>query len=72
MRTRHSRVDRRSVRIKLTANGLQVHEIIEALWKKHVCTVEEAGGVNADEFATLNKLLHRLERFWIDQIVYHL
>ena len=27
------------------------------------------GGVNADEFGTLNKLLQRLERFWTDQII---
>lgn len=67
-----SRADRRSVRIKLTACGLQVYEIVESLWQKHIRLVEEAGGVNADEFATLNKLLHRLERFWIDQIVYRL
>ena len=25
-----------------------------------------------DEFATLNKSLHRLERFWTDQILYRL
>src|SRR5258705_5787900 len=36
------------------------------------CTVEQVGGVNADELATLNKLLHRLERFWIDQIIYQM
>jgi hypothetical protein len=29
----------------------------------HVRSVEQAGGVRADEFATINKLLHRLERF---------
>ena len=67
-----SRVDRRSVRIKLTANGLEVYEIVNVLCQKHAQTVEQAGGINADEFAVLNKLLHRLERFWIDQIVYRL
>ena len=25
-----------------------------------------------EEFATLNKSLHRLERFWTDQILYRL
>jgi len=34
--------------------------------------VEQVGGINADEFATLNKSLHRLERFWTDQILYRL
>jgi DNA-binding MarR family transcriptional regulator len=64
--------DRRSVRIKLTAKGQEVREIVEALCQTHVRSVEQAGGVRADEFATINKLLHRLERFWTDQILYRL
>jgi DNA-binding MarR family transcriptional regulator len=67
-----SRVDRRSVRIKLTDKGHDVREIVEALYQKHVRTVEQVGGINADEFTTLNKSLHRLERFWTDQILYRL
>jgi DNA-binding MarR family transcriptional regulator len=67
-----SRVDRRSVRIKLTAKGAEIRNIVEALYQKHVRTVEQVGGINADEFATLNKSLHRLERFWTDQILYRL
>lgn len=67
-----SRVDRRSVRIKLTEKGRAVRDIIEALYQKHVRTVEQVGGINADEFATLNKALQRLERFWTDQILYRL
>ena len=67
-----SRVDRRSVRIKLTDKGREVRDIVEALYQKHVRTVEQVGGINADEFTTLNKSLHRLERFWTDQILYRL
>ena len=67
-----SRVDRRSVRIKLTAKGQEVRDIVDTLYQKHVRTVEQVGGINADEFATLNKSLHRLERFWTDQILYRL
>jgi DNA-binding MarR family transcriptional regulator len=67
-----SRIDRRSVRISLTAKGREVYEIVEALCRKHARTVEQVGGVNADEFGTLNKLMHRLERFWTDQIIYRL
>ena len=67
-----SRVDRRSVRIKLTDKGREVRDIVETLYQKHVRTVEQVGGINADEFATLNKSLHRLERFWTDQILYRL
>jgi DNA-binding MarR family transcriptional regulator len=67
-----SRVDRRSVRIKLTDKGGEVRDIVETLYQKHVRTVEQVGGINADEFSTLNKSLHRLERFWTDQILYRL
>ena len=67
-----SRVDRRSVRIKLTERGKEVRDIVNALYEKHVRTVEQVGGINSDEFATLNKSLHRLERFWTDQILYRL
>ena len=67
-----SRVDRRSVRIKLTEKGADVCETVRALYEKHVRTVEQVGGLNSDEFITLNKSLHRLERFWTDQILYRL
>src|ERR1700687_439838 len=67
-----SRIDRRSVRIKLTDKGHEVRAIVEALSQKHVRTVEQVGGINSDEFTTLNKSLHRLERFWTDQILYRL
>jgi DNA-binding MarR family transcriptional regulator len=67
-----SRVDRRSVRISLTEAGREVHEIVKGLYDKHVRTVEQIGGISPDEFSTLNKSLHRLERFWTDHIRYRL
>ena len=67
-----SRVDRRSVRIKLTERGREVRNIVENLYEKHVRTVEQVGGINAEEFVGLNKALQRLERFWTDQILYRL
>ena len=67
-----SRVDRRSVRIRLTPQGQEIRRIVDALYQKHVKTVEQVGGISNEEFATLNKSLHRLERFWTDQILYRL
>ncbi len=67
-----SRVDRRSVRISLTAKGQEVRGIVDALYEKHVKTVEQVGGISTEEFATLNKSLQRLERFWTDHILYRL
>jgi len=67
-----SRIDRRSVRISLTPKGKEVHDIVAQLYEKHASTVEQIGGVSADEFKTLNTSLSRLERFWTDQIRYRL
>ena len=67
-----SRVDRRSVRIRLTEKGKEVHEIVAALYEKHVMTVEQIGGIAAEDFVILNQALNRLERFWTDQIKYRL
>jgi DNA-binding MarR family transcriptional regulator len=67
-----SRADRRSVRIRLTDKGTDVRDIVEQLYQKQVRTVEQVGGISGDEFASLNKALHRLERFWTDQILYRL
>src|SRR6201992_2185350 len=67
-----SRVDRRSVRIRLTPQGQEIRRIVDALYQKHVKTVEQVGGISTEKFATLNKSLHRLERFWTDQILYRL
>src|ERR1700761_7442499 len=67
-----SRVARRSVRIRLPPQGQEIRKIVDALYQKHVKTVEQVGGISNEEFATLNKSLHRLERFWTDQILYRL
>src|SRR5262245_43623579 len=67
-----SRIDRRSVRIKLTDKGREVRDIVDTLYQKHVATVAQVGGIDCDEFAALNKSLQRLERFWTDQILYRL
>jgi DNA-binding MarR family transcriptional regulator len=67
-----SRIDRRSVRISLTAKGKEVHEIVSTLYDKHSRTIEPIGGISQDDFVRLNQSLVRLERFWTDQIRYRL
>jgi len=67
-----SRVDRRSVRISLAEKGREVRKIVASLYDKHVLTVEQIGGVSADEFKRMNQALSRLELFWTDQIRYRL
>ncbi len=67
-----SRVDRRAVRISLTPKGREVHEIVKAVYAKHINTVEKIGGVSGDDFERMNNALSRLERFWTDQIRFRL
>ncbi len=67
-----SRIDRRTVRISLTEKGRNVQNAIAMLYDKHAQTVEQIGGVSAQEFSLLNNSLSRLERFWTDQIRYQL
>jgi len=67
-----SRIDRRSVRISLTEKGASVHDIVKGVYDKHVRTVEQIGGIAADDFERMNNALLRLERFWTDQIRYKL
>jgi DNA-binding MarR family transcriptional regulator len=67
-----SRIDRRSVRISLTEKGHEVHNLVKAVYDKHVRTVEQIGGIASDDFERMNNALLRLERFWTDQIRYKL
>ena len=67
-----SRMDRRSVRVSLTEKGQQVADIVNGLYDRHIRSIDQVGGIGADDFHTLNRSLQRLERFWTDQILYRL
>lgn len=67
-----SRTDRRSVRVSLTDQGRDVAHTVDALYERHTKSLEQIGEIDSESFETLNKALHRLERFWTDQILYRL
>jgi DNA-binding MarR family transcriptional regulator len=67
-----SRADRRSVRIRLTPKGEEVAEVIDELYERHLKSIDKVGGLDDNAFEGLNKALGRLERFWVDQILYKL
>jgi DNA-binding MarR family transcriptional regulator len=67
-----SKTDRRSVRVSLTEQGKEIHQIVKDLYERHLQTLEPVGGVGSHDLSTLNKALMRLERFWTDQILYRL
>lgn len=67
-----SRTDRRSVRVSLTEKGKDVAEKVNALYQRHMLSVEQVGEIGPEDFKVLNRSLRRLERFWTDQILYRL
>ncbi|MEP9396040.1 winged helix DNA-binding protein [Mesorhizobium sp. KR2-14] len=67
-----SRIDRRSVRISLTEKGAEVAEVVGKLYERHIGSIEQVGGINAEEFQQMNRALQRLDRFWNDTIAYRM
>ena len=67
-----SRIDRRSVRVSLTTKGQQVAEVVGRLYDRHIGSIEQVGGISADEFQQMNRALQRLDRFGNDSIAYRM
>ena len=62
--------DRRSVRVRLTQKGLDVSEMIAALYAKHTSEVEDEGLLTASDLQSVNAALLRLEQFWSRELFY--
>jgi len=67
-----SRIDRRSVRVSLTPKGAAIAEVVGRLYERHIGSIEQVGGINAEEFKQMNRALQRLDRFWNDTIAYRM
>jgi DNA-binding MarR family transcriptional regulator len=67
-----SSTDRRSVRVRLTDKGREVCRVVNALYQRQLKSLEQVGGIDANDLEALNRSLIRLERFWSDQIRYQL
>ncbi|MEL7491133.1 MAG: winged helix DNA-binding protein [Pseudomonadota bacterium] len=67
-----SDVDRRSKRVSLTPEGLEVRDRLAGLFDRQLASVEQVGGVDLNAIESTNKSLQRLERFWADQVRYRL
>jgi DNA-binding MarR family transcriptional regulator len=67
-----STTDRRSVRVRLTDKGQEVCKVVNGLYQRQLKSLQQVGGIGADDLETMNKALIRLERFWTDQIRYQL
>ena len=69
---KRSDLDRRSVRVSLTDLGRDICSQVDELFKRHLGSIEQIGGISKEDFDALNTSLERLERFWSDQIRYRL
>ncbi len=63
-------IDRRSVRVRLTERGREVHQVVAELLERQSAALENDTLVGGSSIKTMNKALQRVERFWSDQIRY--
>ena len=63
-------IDRRSVRVRLTAKGRHIRELIAALFARQAEGMDQRGILGASGIEDVTMALRRLERFWTDQIRY--
>jgi len=55
--------DRRSVRVRLSAKGLDLRTKISTMFERQINALDRAG-FSAEELLRINDTLHKLERFW--------
>lgn len=63
-------IDRRSVRVRLTAQGREIRDMVQGLFERHSEGLESRKVIDLDGLDMINNGLRRLERFWTDQIRY--
>lgn len=63
-------VDRRSVRVRLTAKGSEVRDTVRQLFDRHADGLVSRGVLSPEGIEDINTALRRVERYWADQIRY--
>ena len=63
-------IDRRSVRVRLTDKGRNVHKVVSDLFIRHADLLAEHPAVGNERLRNINEGLGQVERFWSDQIRY--
>ena len=67
-----SEADRRSVLVRLTPKGEAVRNVLRELFDRHLSSLEAVGNVGGSDMESMNVVLKRVERFWIDQVRFKL
>ncbi len=63
-------IDRRSVRVRLTEKGREVHRVVADLFERHAELLNAHPVVGGGQLRSINEALGQVERFWSDQIRY--
>jgi DNA-binding MarR family transcriptional regulator len=63
-------IDRRSVRVRLTARGREIRNLISALFARHAEGLLERNVIDDTTLGDMSDTLRRMERYWTDQIRY--
>lgn len=70
MHHQRSEVDRRSVRVRLTAKGQEIRQVVADLFNRQAEGLERRGVLGLDGIDRINGGLRLMERYWSDQIRY--
>jgi DNA-binding MarR family transcriptional regulator len=65
-----SDIDRRSVRVRLTEKGFEVHCIVAELFRRHAEDLGSGERLRADGLDGMNADLRSVERYWTEEIRY--
>nr|WP_252731527.1 winged helix DNA-binding protein [Lentibacter algarum] len=63
-------IDRRSVRVKLTTSGREIHRVVAELFQRHAEGLVSKSVLTNEGLENITSALKRVERYWADQIRY--
>ncbi len=61
--------DRRSIRVRLSAKGLELYDKMNAMFERHVAALAESP-IDEESLRETTKSLKELERFWTNLLTY--
>jgi DNA-binding MarR family transcriptional regulator len=63
-------LDRRSVRVRLTEKGLEVHQMVADLFRRHSEDLANSDRLRTEGIEGMNRDLRMVERYWTEEIRY--
>jgi len=70
MHHQRCQIDRRAVRVRLTEKGRAIRLVVNKLFTAQAVEMQDKQILEFAEMNAMNALLHRVERYWGDQIRY--